>query len=213
GGLILVLDDLATYLNGGESIFGKIVAETPGAIDEIDKMSQAWDGLKASIQDIGYALEPVMKDLSMKDLTMNDVFLEALKKVREQLEMIEGLMQRIAALMRGDWKQAVENLPGPKEVLIDKNPLFAPARFWAPKLKDGFNSAVEGAGDWMAAHRQNSQMPQQTNAGVQGPVGMIPMDVKPPIINVNGMSLTVTAPPGSDAKELANQMAPHVQEL
>lgn len=213
GGLILVLDDLATYLNGGDSIFGKIVSETPGAIDEIDKMSQAWDGLKASIDDIGYALEPVMKDLNFKDVTMNDVFLEALKKVREQLEMIEGLMQRIAALMRGDWKTAVENLPGPKEVLIDKNPLFAPARFWAPKLKDGFNSAVEGAGDWMSAHRQNSQMPQQTNAGVQGPVGMIPMDVKPPIINVNGMSLTVTAPPGSDAKELANQMAPHVQEL
>ncbi|UOL48492.1 tape measure protein [Pseudomonas phage Kremar] len=213
GGLIVVLDDLATYLNGGDSIFGKIVAETPGAIDEIDKMSQAWDGLKASIDDIGYALEPVMKDLNFKDVTMNDVFLEALKKVREQLEMIEGLMQRIAALMRGDWKTAVENLPGPKEVLIDKNPLFAPARFWAPKIKDGFNSAVEGAGSWMDAHRQNSKMPQQTNAGSQGPVGMIPMDVKPPIINVNGLSLTVTAPPGSDAKEVANQMAPHVQEM
>lgn len=213
GGLIVVLDDLATYFNGGDSMFGKIVAETPGAIDEIDKMSQAWDGLKASIDDIGYALEPVMKDLNFKDVTMNDVFLEALKKVREQLEMIEGLMQRIAALMRGDWKTAVENLPGPKEVLIDKNPLFAPARFWAPKIKDGFNSAVEGAGSWMDAHRQNSKMPQQTNAGSQGPVGMIPMDVKPPIINVNGLSLTVTAPPGSDAKEVANQMAPHVQEM
>lgn len=214
GGLIIVLDDLATYLNGGDSMFGKIVAETPGAIDEIDKMSQAWDGLKASIEDIGYALDPVMKDLNFKDVTMNDVFLEALKKVREQLEMIEGLMQRIAALMRGDWKTAVENLPGPKEVLIDKNPLFAPARFWAPKMRDGFNSAVDGAGSWLDAHRQNSQMPtQQANAGSQGPVGMIPMDVKPPVINVNGLALTVTAPPGSDAKEIAQQMAPHVQEL
>lgn len=213
GGLIIVLDDLATYFNGGDSIFGKIVAETPGAIDEIDKMSQAWDGLKASIDDIGYALEPVMKSLNFEDVTMNDVFLEALKKVREQLEMIEGLMQRIAALMRGDWKQAVENLPGPKEVLIDKNPLFAPARFWAPKLKDGFNSAVEGAGDWMSAHRQNSGMPQQTNAGSQGPLGMIPMDTKPPVINLGGITLTVQAPPGSNAKEVAQQMAPHVQEL
>jgi tape measure domain-containing protein len=214
GGLIIVLDDLATYLNGGDSIFGKIVAETPGAIDEIDKMSQAWDGLKASIDDIGYALEPVMKALNFNDVTMNDVFLEALKKVREQLEMIEGLMQRIAALMRGDWKQAVENLPGPKEVLIDKNPLFAPARYFMPKMRDGFNSAMDGAGNWLDAHRQNSQMPtQQTNAGSQGPVGMIPMDVKPPVINVNGLSLTVTAPPGSDAKEIAQQMAPHVQEL
>jgi tape measure domain-containing protein len=213
GGLILVLDDLATYFNGGDSIFGKIVAETPGAITEIDNMSQAWDGLKASIEDIGYALEPVMKELNFENVTMNDVFLEALKKVREQLEMIEGLMQRIAALMRGDWKAAVENLPGPKEILIDKNPLFAPARFYAPKIKDGFNSAVDGVGDWMNSHRQNSGMPQQTNAGSQGPLGMIPMDVKSPVINLGGITLTVQAPPGSNATEIAQQMAPHVQEL
>lgn len=213
GGLILVLDDLATYLNGGESIFGKIVAETPGAIEEIDKMSQAWDGLKASIQDIGYALEPVMKDLSMKDITMNDVFLEALKKVREQLEMIEGLMQRIAALMRGDWKQAVENLPGPKEILIDKNPLFAPARYFLPKIQEGLGNLADTGSGWLNAQRQNSSMPQQTNAGSQGPVGMIPMDAKPPVINLGGLSLTVQAPAGADAKETAKQLEPHIQEM
>ncbi|UAV89940.1 tape measure protein [Pseudomonas phage REC] len=214
GGLIVVLDDLATYFNGGDSIFGNMVKDTPGAIDEIDKITFAWDGLKAAIDDIGYALEPVMKDLNFKDVTMNDIFLQALIKVREQLEMIEGLMQRIAALMRGDWKAAVENLPGPKEVLIDKNPMFAPARFWMPKIKDGFNSAVDGAGGWLDAHRQNAKMPaQQTNAGTQGPVGMIPMDTKPPTINLGGLTLQVQAPPGSDAKEIAQQMAPHVQEL
>ncbi|UAV89673.1 tape measure protein [Pseudomonas phage COT4] len=214
GGLIVVLDDLATYFNGGDSIFGNMVKDTPGAIDEIDKITFAWDGLKAAIDDIGYALEPVMKDLNFKDVTMNDIFLQALIKVREQLEMIEGLMQRIAALMRGDWKAAVENLPGPKEILIDKNPMFAPARFWMPKIKDGFNSAVDGAGGWLDAHRQNAKMPtQQSNAGTQGPVGMIPMDTKPPTINLGGLTLQVQAPPGSDAKEMAQQMAPHVQEL
>lgn len=214
GGLILVLDDLATYLNGGESIFGKIVAQTPGAVGEIDKMSQAWDGMKASIDDIATALEPVMKELNFENVTMNDVFLEALKKVREQLEMIESIMQRIAALMRGDWKTAVENLPGPREVMFDKNPLFIPARNIFPKLRDGFNSAMETGSSWLDSHKQNSGMPpQQTNAGSQGPLGMIPMDSKPPVINVNGMSLTVQAPPGSDAKEIAQQMAPHVQEL
>lgn len=214
GGLIVVLDDLATYFNGGDSIFGKMVQDTPGAIDEIDKITFAWDGLKAAIDDIGYALEPVMKDLNFKDVTMNDIFLQALIKVREQLEMIEGLMTRIAALMRGDWKAAVENLPGPKEVLIDKNPMFAPARFWLPKIKDGFNGAVDGAGSWLDSHRQNASMPaQQTNAGSQGPVGMIPMDTKPPTINLGGLTLQVQAPPGSDAKEVAQQMAPHIQEL
>lgn len=214
GGLIVVLDDLATYFNGGDSIFGQMVKDTPGAVEEIDKISQAWEGLKAAIDDIGYALEPVLKALNFEDVTMNDVFLQALTKVREQLEMIEGLMQRISALMRGDWKAAVENLPGPKEVLIDKNPLFAPARFYMPKIRDGFNSAAEGAGGWLESHRRNAGMPtQQANAGSQGALGMIPMDTKPPTINLGGLTLQVQAPPGSDAKEVAQQMAPHIQEL
>lgn len=214
GGLIVVIDDLATYFNGGDSIFGQMVKDTPGAVEEIDKITFAWDGLKAAIDDIGYSLEPVMKSLKFEDVSMNDIFLQALIKVREQLEMIEGAMSRIAALMRGDWKAAIENIPGPREVLIDKNPAFAPTRFWLPKMRDGFNSAVEGAGSWLDGHRQNSRMPeQQTNAGSQGPLGMIPMDTKPPIINLGGLSLQVQAPPGSDAKEVAQQMAPHIEEL
>lgn len=214
GGLIVVLDDLATYFNGGDSIFGQMVQDTPGAIEEIGKITEAWNGLKTAIDDIGVSLKPVMKDLNFEDVTMNDVFLGALKTVREQLEMIEGLMKRIAALMRGDWKNAVENLPGPKEVLIDKNPMFAPARFWMPKIKDGFNSAVSGAGDWLDAQRQNSQMPQQPSAGAgQGPLGMIPMDSKPATINLGGLTLTVTAPPGADAKETAQQLQPHIEEM
>lgn len=42
---------------------------------------------------------------------------------------------------------------------------------------------------------------------------MIPMDVKPPTINLGGLTLQVQAPTGSDAKEVAQQMAPHIQEL
>lgn len=213
GGLIIILDDLATYFNGGDSMFGQMVKDSPGALVEIDKISQAWDGLRAAIDDIDQAISPVLDKLNFKDVTMNDVFVEALKKVREQLEMIEGLMQRISALMRGDWKAAVENLPGPKEVLIDKNPLFAPARYLLPKIQSGMGDAMDGAGGWLQAHRRNSGMPQQSNAGVGGPVGMMPMDVKAPVINLGGIALSVTAPQGSDPKEIAQQLAPHVQEL
>jgi tape measure domain-containing protein len=143
GGLIVVLDDLATYLNGGDSVFGRMVNDAPGAIDEVNKIKAAWEGIKAAVDSLGESLIPVKKSLNFEDVTMNSAFVDALQLVREQLEKIEGLITRIAALMRGDFKAAVENMPGPKEVMIDNNPLFAPARFWAPKMKDGFTSVMD----------------------------------------------------------------------
>lgn len=208
GALIVVLDDLATYFNGGDSIFGQMIADTPGAVDQIDAISQAWDGLRAAIDDIGEAVKPVMESLNFKDVTMNDVFLAALTKVREQLEMIEGAMQRIAALARGDWRSAVENLPTPKQVMIDNNPLFAPARFLLPKV------GMDRAAGWLGAQQQNSAMPAPQYSG---PQGIYPMQGNgnntPPNINLGGLSVTVQAPAGSDAKETANQLQPHIQEI
>lgn len=154
GGLIIVLDDLATYMNGGDSIFGKMVDDAPGAIDEINKIKSAWEGIKASVDSLAVSLDPVKKSLTFEDVTMNSVFVDALQLVRHQLEMIEGLMKRIAALMRGDFKEAVQNLPGPKEVLIDSNPLFGPARKIIPRLVDGFNGVVD------SVTGRNSTMPE-----------------------------------------------------
>jgi hypothetical protein len=142
GGLIVVLDDLVTYLNGGDSIFGKMIDGAPGAVEEIDKIKTAWQGIKTAVDSIGASLEPVKKSLNFEDISMNSTFVDALTLVRQQLEYIEGAMKRIAALLRGEFKEAVSNLPRPREILVDHNPLFAPARMILPKIRDGFNSAV-----------------------------------------------------------------------
>ena len=142
GGLIVVLDDLATYVNGGDSIFGKMVEDAPGAISEVNKIKKAWEGIKEAIDSIATSLEPVKKSLNFEDISMNSTFVDALTLVRQQLEYIEGAMKRIAALLRGEFKEAVSNLPRPREILVDHNPLFAPARMILPKIRDGFNSAV-----------------------------------------------------------------------
>lgn len=209
GAAALVIDDLWTYLNGGKSIFGKMVEETPGALDEIDKINQAWEGLLQAIKDVGEAVQPVLDKLNMKDVTMNDVFLQALVKVREQLEMIEGLIQRIAALMRGDWRTAVTDLPGPKEILIDKNPLFEPARRIGPWLGGQLADAGRGIGDW-ARGGWNSGMPAPapSSAPVSNQASTAPN------ITIPSISLTVKAPEGvTDPKGFATEMAPHIQEL
>ena len=204
----LALDDLATYFSGGDSMFGKMVAETPGAIEEIDKISQAWDGLKAAIDDIDAAVTPVMDKLNFKDVTMNTVFLDALKLVREQLEMIEGLVTRIAALMRGDFKAALSYLPSPKEILIDKNPLFEPARRIAPWLGSRISEAGQGVGDWMrGGWSANSSMPTPT-APPQSAPSEQPIQTGP-----ISLTLQVKAPEGTDPQAFANGLAPHIQEL
>jgi hypothetical protein len=135
--------------------------------------------------------------------------LQALIKVREQLEMIEGLVTRIAALMRGDFKQAVSNLPGPKEVLIDKNPLFGPARFWAPKIGDALSAGGNMIGDWArGGWNSNSTMPAPAQSPAAAPTQQAPN------ITIPSITLTVKAPEGvTDPKGFATEMAPHIQEL
>jgi tape measure domain-containing protein len=207
GLVALALDDLITYFSGGESVFGQMVADAPGAQDEIDKISQAWEGLKQAIDDVGEAAQPVLDKLNLKDVKMNDIFLTALTKVREQLEMIESLVQRIAALMRGDFKEAFSNLPGPKEVMIDKNPLFAPARWWGPKITGAMSDAAGAIGDWATG---GSSMPTDQPTTYTGTV-----DRSGGAVTTGPISLTiqVTAPEGKDAQTFATELSPHFETL
>jgi tape measure domain-containing protein len=218
GALIVVLDDLATYLNGGDSMFGDWVKGTKGAQAEIDGLSQAFDHLQSSINEIGLAFEDLSKKAKDSfNIDVENPFVIVLRTIKEYVDGISNGLDNIAKIMRGDWSAGLKGLGKSAWEMNQNFPLMKARNYIMNKAADGVGSVVEsgasGVGDWLTSHRRNSGMPQQSNPGVGGPIGMIPLDVKPPVINLGGITLSVTAPQGSDAKEIAQQMAPHVQEL
>lgn len=207
----LALEDLVSYSKGGESVFGNLVKDIPGAQDQMDNLSQAFDHLQNSFSEIGLAfdgLKEKYKDVFDNVKTENP-FVVMLRTVGEKLEMIAGFIDHISAFMRGDWRAGLANIPGPKEILIDKNPMFIPARYIAPKIGDALSGLGSGAADWLASHRRDGGMPVPSPLLASGPASSAATNVTIPSI-----TLTVQAPAGvADPKAFAQELAPHVETL
>lgn len=91
-GLILVLEDLATFAEGGDSLFGRWLQDTPAA-------QEAFDGLKESAalfaENVKNAWDYALKLAgSLEGLTFSDVMITTMKELKALLDAFNALVQR-----------------------------------------------------------------------------------------------------------------------
>lgn len=227
----MVLEDLVTYFKGGDSVFGRMVKDIPGAQGEVDKLTQAFEHLKDSFKNIGEAFDGLKDSESFKyigeafdglkskytevfgTVETENPFVLMLRVVSEQVDKIASGLDRIAALLRGDLAGAFGKLPGLKEIMIDNNPLFAPARFFAPKIANVLGQGLDSVKGWATGGWGHSGgMP--TQPGGQSGVQQGGASAPAPNITIPSITLQVQAPAGvADPKQHAEQMAPHIQDI
>lgn len=225
------LDDLATYMNGGDSIFGKMVEETPGAQEAVDGIAKSFKGI---VDNVTLLLEKIgLLGAAFDGLKLNDVFLKTLQSVDSLLQNILSTMNLIKAITDGDTKAADQaatgiNLTGGKTLYnrvrdhyglgqggtTSDTTLTDPPQDTGP----GFWSRL---GDWAGAGASvrptlaqvimggGMPTPQVYSGQVDRSGGAAPITTGP-----ISLQLTVTPPEGvSDPKDWANQVAPHIQDI
>lgn len=93
----LALDDLIVYSEGGDSLFGRWVADTPGA-------QEAVDSLKASAQSLGDTIKGALTSTmefakGLEGLSLSDMLLTTLKEVKAILDLINSAIQKTSSLI------------------------------------------------------------------------------------------------------------------
>lgn len=203
--LALALEDLVTYSKGGESLFGNWVANTEGAQEAVDKIVFAFDHLKAAMADVGYAFDELKTKFPevFDGVELDNPLVKALEAISGYVDNIASGLDRVAAVMRGDFSGAVKGLgEGYFNAITEYNPGYNLMRY-----------AGEKGGSWLEEYRRNSGMPlNPTNT----PVSLLADQRKEstPNITIPSITLQVTAPAGvTDPGDFAKGMQPHIQEI
>uniref|UniRef100_A0AAU6VY13 Tape measure protein n=2 Tax=unclassified bacterial viruses TaxID=12333 RepID=A0AAU6VY13_9VIRU len=202
----LALDDLLTYFNGGDSVFGQMVKDIPGASEQIDAISQSWDHLVNSISEVGLSfdgLKTKTKDV-FGNVEVENPFVTMLRTISEYVDNIASGLDRIAAVLRGDFQSGFKGLGDAyKQKVIEQLPGYKIAKYVT-------GEGMDQAGQFLNGFRTHETMP------VPSPLNQptnVPAMVAPNI-TIPSITLMVKAPEGvSDAKSFAVEMAPHIQEL
>src|SRR5437870_10735468 len=88
----LVVEDLVTYFKGGDSVFGTLVKDTPGAQAAVDGISKAFQGV-VNLMDKWLEKSGLLTD-GIGSIKFSDVFLASLETVKSVLEETLRLMTR-----------------------------------------------------------------------------------------------------------------------
>ncbi|QNO00204.1 hypothetical protein QGX21_gp149 [Pseudomonas phage phiPsa315] len=204
GAAALVIDDLITYMTGGESVFGKWVEETEGAQEAVDGISQAFDHLKESLNNIGEAFGILRGKASetFNDVNVENPFVTMLKTISDYIDNIASGLDRIAAVLRGDFQAGFKGLGDAyKEKVIDQFPGVKVAKF-----------ALGEGQQFLNSFRQHETMP--IPSPLVSNTARVPAMSAAPNVTIPSISLTVTAPTGvTDTKQFADGIQPHIQEM
>lgn len=230
GAAVLVIEDFVSYFQGGESVFGNLVEETPGAQEAVDSIADSFQGIIDILGKVMDKLPSVTE--AFGSIKLNEVFLKALQTVDQQLQNILNTMKLIQDLYNGDGKAAVQSADGinltggtttwqrARKAGLIGDGSSSGGSSWFGGLSDGMSNI----GNWLstpASQRptiaqlmmsNNSTMPTTgtTYTGQVDRSGSTPA----PNITIPSITLSVTAPEGvTDPKGFATEMAPHIQEL
>lgn len=199
----LALDDLFTYMDGGKSVFGQWIADTPGAQEAIDSISQAFDHLVASLSEVGISFDGLRDKYgdTFNNVEMENPFVMMLKKVSDYIDNIASGLDRIAAVLRGDFQAGFKGLGDAyKEKVIDQFPGVRLAKY-----------ALGEGEQFVNSFRSHETMPIPSPLATQS--AYVPA-MTAPNITIPSMTLTVQAPAGvTDPKGFADGMQPHIQEM
>lgn len=206
----MALDDLVTYMRGGESIFGDWVKNTTGAQEAIDGLNQSMDGLRQSWAD----LKETFKDNEnpFKDWSIDSVLIDNLKYIGTLIDSLSATIRAFALIKEGRYADAAKSVGGGLADVVTNNPgvkLYQKIpQFWG----DVTSSAAGASKDWLQNYRSGHEnMPMQGNS-------MIPMQnqsgpAASPTINLGGLTINAQTSDGTDPKAAAEKLAPHIQEL
>lgn len=192
GAAALALDDLITYLSGGESVFGDWVKNTEGAQSVMDGLVFAVDGLKTAWADLKEAFGD--SDNPFKNWSIDSILLTNLEYIRSLIDSISATMRAITQLKAGNYAEAAKTLGSGIADVATNNPGVRAYKGLAGLWKDGVTGAAEMGQGWLQAYRenQNSKMPlsplaPQTPSSNQDQK-IVPMTFEITVpINVQGM--------------------------
>lgn len=210
GAAALALEDLVSYAKGGESLFGNWVKDTPGAQKAIDELVFSFDHIKAALDDVGLAFDGLKTKFPevFNGVEMENPLVMALREISEYVDNIASGLDRVAAVMRGDFAGAVKGL-SPTDLAKAAAERVPGGGF----VMDAYSGLGKFGGEWMESYRRNSGMPlNPTNT----PVSLLANQNKNsvPNITIPSITLQVTAPAGvTDPGDFARGMQPHIQEM
>lgn len=140
--IVLALDDLIVYSEGGESVFGNWLKDTPGAQMSIDKLGASFDNLKLAVTGI----DDKVGGLNTKIGTMSfsQSFLSSMDKLASLLNALGNGIEAASRLMSGDGKGLGESLSRMGSDLQD---------YMKQSLFDVASSVIAGKADTIIANR------------------------------------------------------------
>ncbi|QNN99856.1 tape measure protein [Pseudomonas phage phiPsa267] len=217
----LAIDDLLTYFAGGESVFGNLVKETPGATEAVDSIGKSFKGITDNIT---LLLEKLgLADIGFKSLTINDVFLKTLNTIDSVLQNILNTMNLIKAITQGDAKAADQaasgiNLTGGRTTymrLKDAGLIGTPGDpepetnsgpgFWSRMGTWAGSPASQRGSIYNDVIAGRAATGQGANATKVQPITIAPGAIP--------LTLTVQAPEGTDPHVFGDKLGVHVQTL
>ena len=208
----LALDDLVTYMRGGESVFGDWVSNTAGAQEAIDGLNQSMDGLRQSWAD----LKETFKDNEnpFKDWSIDSVLLDNLKYISTLIDSLSATIRAFALIKEGRYADAAKSVGGGLADVVTNNPGIKMYKkipeYLSYKVVDYANEGKNWLQNYRSGHEGmptpgTSMLPMQ-NQQAGGPNSA-------PTINLGGLTINAQTNDGSDPKAAAEKLAPHIQEL
>lgn len=149
GILALALDDLITYAEGGDSLFGDWVNETPDAQQGIEKLGNAIDNLIVTLEGIPAKFGAITDSVgvlstAISGLSFSSTFLSAMDKLASLVNALGNGIESAGSLFSGDMSGAGESLDRMKSNIGD---------YMTSSLQDAMGSLMRMQAERMIANR------------------------------------------------------------
>lgn len=140
--IVLALDDLIVYSEGGESVFGNWLKDTPGAQMAVDKLGASFDNLKMAITGIDDKVGGL--NTKIGTLSFSQSFLSSMDKLASLLNALGNGIEAAGRLMSGDGRGMGESLSRMGSDLQD---------YMKQNLVDIASSIIAGQAETIIANR------------------------------------------------------------
>lgn len=113
--IALALDDLITYSEGGDSLFGRWIENTPDAQQSIDNLKNSFDILTTSIEGIPTKFQSITDSVgtlstALTGLSFSSSFLSGMDKLAALISAMGNGIESASSLFSGDGEGAMDSL-------------------------------------------------------------------------------------------------------
>lgn len=207
----LALDDLVTYMRGGDSAFGDWVKNTTGAQDAIDGLNQSMDSLKQAWADLKETFKD--SDNPFKNWSIDSVLIDNLKYIGTLIDSLSATIRAFALIKEGRYADAAKSVGGGLADVVTNNPGVKMYQkipeFWGGVVSD----AAGASKDWLQNYRSGHENMPAPGTSMLPMQNQQPTSGAAPTINLGGLTINAQTSDGTDPKAAAEKLAPHIQEL